>query len=180
LLLGLGGGSIARMFLAWRPSMKIDAVEIDPAVEEIARAYFDVGAFANFQVYIEDAAAYVARAESMYDVIVLDAYTGETLAPQCAVPEFFYAARRRLTGAGVLVVNWMKGDPEGYHNLLANLRDAVGDPWALHGNRSRNTLVFAPVVPSARPDLLARARRVANELPFPSDIVRLAGRLKPG
>src|SRR5512138_2053128 len=54
LMLGLGGGSIARMLLAARPTMTIDAVEIDPAVEEIARKFFQVEAFPNGHLHLED------------------------------------------------------------------------------------------------------------------------------
>jgi hypothetical protein len=39
LILGLGGGSIPRMLLAARPGASVDAVEIDPAIPELARRF---------------------------------------------------------------------------------------------------------------------------------------------
>src|SRR5512139_3899029 len=64
LVLGLGGGSIPRMLLAARPQLEVEAVEIDPAVVELAAAYFDIRRLPRFKVHLEDAAAFLRRCTS--------------------------------------------------------------------------------------------------------------------
>jgi len=179
LRLGLGGGSIFHMLHAARPTAQVDAVEIDPAVPDLARKFFHIGDSPQFRIYVEDAAGYLARCEKKYDIIILDAYLGEILPPQCASPVFFQNARQRLTGEGLLVVNWLRGDPDQYRRVVSNIGSAVGHPWVLHGYRSRNTLLFAPLREHDRKALVAGAEQLERELPFARAVVRLARRLQP-
>ncbi len=178
LILGLGGGSMLRMFRAARPRASIDAVEIDPAIPEIARRFFQVGDSPGFQIYVEDAATYVERCEKEYDLIILDAYAGDSLPVQCSNLEFFARMRRRLSACGVAVINWMPGDHKRYVELLQHVQSTVGQAWSLRGQRSRNTLLFASIVPASRQALVTVAESLALEIPFPNALPRLAHRLR--
>jgi spermidine synthase len=178
LLLGLGGGSIPRMLLAARPEIAIDAVEIDPAVLELARRFFHLDAFPHFRVFLEDAAPFLMRCSEKYDAIILDAYVGETFPNPFATPEFVAAAANCLTRDGILVVNWMSGERTVRHALLANLRRDIGDVWMLAGLQTKNTLLFAARHSFTRPVLVAAAKRLEREIPFTNSLGRLAGRLE--
>ena len=61
LVLGLGGGSIPRMLLAARPQVKVEAVEIDPAVVQLAVRYFDIRSLTRLKIHMEDAAEFLKR-----------------------------------------------------------------------------------------------------------------------
>lgn len=178
LMLGLGGGSIPHMLLAARHAATVDAVEIDPEIPELARKFFQLGTSPRFQVYLEDAAVYLACCAKQYDIIILDAYVGDVLPAQCITREFFANARRRLAKEGVLVINWMRGDPERYRSVLSNVEDSIGPVWVLHCYCSRNTLIFASLREVARRELLAEAGRLERELPFASAVARFARRLQ--
>jgi spermidine synthase len=180
LMLGLGGGSIFHMLRAACPGGLFDAVEIDPAVPELARRYFLLGCSPNLQVHVDDAAAYLRNCVRRYDVIILDAYIGDVLAVQCTTPEFFGDARRALSTDGVLVINWLHSTPGLYRRVLCNARDAIGPVWLLHGYRSRNTLLFSPVQQANREQLTERAARLGSELSYAGNIGRLARHLKLG
>jgi spermidine synthase len=179
LILGLGGGSIPRMLLAARPGAAVDAVEVDPAIPDLARRFFQVAALPRFRVHLEDAAAFMDHCNTRYDVIVVDAYIGEKYPDQCATAEFLTRARDCLTGEGVVVVNWMGGNHAVHQRLLTNIHIVIGDAWQLHGARSRNTLLFAPVRATTRPELLECASRIEREIPFANFLARLAKRLTP-
>ncbi len=179
LILGLGGGSIPRMLHAAVPGASIDAVEIDPAIPELALKYFQTGASQRFRVYVEDAAAYVAHCGLKYDIIILDAYVGEMLPEQCATREFFENTRKRLTERGVLVINWMRSDPLRFRLVMTNTAESVGPCWLLRGYRSRNTLIFSSGRETTRAKLVTEAERLGDQLLFASAIVRLARRIQP-
>lgn len=179
LVLGLGGGSIPRMLLAARPGLRIDAVEIDPVVLEIARRFFGMGESQGLLIHLEDAADYLARCRSRYDVIVLDAYMGETMPVQCTSREFFSDVRRRLSEGGVLAINCMTGDQARYRALLSTVADVVGPVSVLHGRRSHNAVAFAPVNAGDRATLVDEAERLETGLSFPTDLVRMARCLQP-
>lgn len=179
LILGLGGGSIPRMLFAARPDIAIDTVEIDPAVQELARRFFQVAAWPRFQVYLEDAAAFLEHCTAKYDVIMVDAYVGETFPEGCATCEFLSRARGCLNDDGVLVVNWMSGNAGLYQRLLANLDATIGPVWLLAGSKSKNTLLFASIRRSTRQELVTEAGRIEREIPFESSLGRLVQRLRP-
>lgn len=178
LILGLGGGSIPRMLLAARPQIAVEAVEIDPAVVELAARYFDIDTLPRFTVHLEDAAAFLRRCQSRYGVIVVDTYIGEQFPDRCASREFLKDARRCLADDGVLVVNWLNGNTQLQKMLLSNLEECVGFVWQLAGLKSRNLLYFAARVATTRPALMAAAAVIENEIPFENSFKRLVQRLR--
>jgi len=178
LILGLGGGSIPHMLLAARPGASVDAVEIDPEVPELARRFFQLETSPRLQIFLEDAAAYVARCTNQYDVVILDAYVGDMLPAQCTTDEFFSNAHRLLANRGLLIINWMRGDAERFRRVLSSVEGRFGSVWLLNCFRSQNTLLFAPVRDFARQALLAEAGRLEREIPFASGLARVARRLQ--
>ena len=178
LVLGLGGGSIPRMLLAARPQMEIEAVEIDPAVVELAARYFDIRALPRLTIYLDDAAEFLRRCTSQYGIVVVDTYVGERFPDQCATREFIKDVRKCLLDDGVLAVNWLSGDERIRTDLLKNIESIVGAVWQLPGLRTRNLLYFAAVTETTRPAVIGAAAAIEAEVPFENSLKRLAQRLK--
>jgi spermidine synthase len=178
LVLGLGGGSIPRMLLAAIPDLEVDAVEIDPAVVELAAAYFDIFSLPRFSVHVEDAALFLNHCKSRYDIIIVDTYLGELFPEQCASREFLRNAGSCLTGDGVLVVNRLTGNAQGNRNLLMNLQAVIGPVWQLPGLHSHNILYLAAPRENTRPALVAAASALAQAIPFECSLARLIQRLR--
>ncbi len=179
LILGLGGGSIPRMLFAARPCVTIDTVEIDPAVPELARRFFQVEAWPRFKVYLQDAAAFLEQCTARYDVIVVDTYVGEQFPEHCSTREFLGRARACLEDGGVVVVNWMSGNPGLFQRLLGNLDAVIGPVWRLAGSKSKNALLFSTPRVMTRRELTTAAGSVEREIPFECFLGRLVQRLKP-
>ncbi len=76
LLLGLGGGSAARVVRALAPRAQIVGVEIDPAVVRLARRWFDLDAL-GVEVVVADAAAFLARTRRRFDAVLEDVFMGD-------------------------------------------------------------------------------------------------------
>jgi len=105
LIIGLGGGSIAKKTQKEFPSLEIDAVEIDPEVIEIAKRHFDVREGKNLRLHAQDGRLFLTRTQNRYDIIVLDAYYKDTMPFHLTTKEFFELAHRKLTPNGVIVAN---------------------------------------------------------------------------
>ena len=105
LIIGLGGGSMAKKYHREFPELEIDSIEIDPDVTEVARTFFHFQEDARQRVHEGDGRAFLARTEDRFDLILLDAYYADNMPFHLVTREFFDTAREKLTPDGVLVIN---------------------------------------------------------------------------
>lgn len=101
LLLGLGGGALVGRFA--RHGIVTDVLDVDPAMEPIARRYF--GFKPTGGVFLEDGRRYLERGGRAYDLIVYDAFTGDRHPSHLFTVEGLLAAKRRLAPGGVAAFN---------------------------------------------------------------------------
>jgi spermidine synthase len=107
LILGLGGGSAARVVRAIAPAARIVGVELDARVVAAARRHFALDAI-EVEVVRDDAARFLARDRSRYDLVIEDVFIGRgrRLHKPAWLPEPGLAlAARRLRPGGILVCN---------------------------------------------------------------------------
>lgn len=114
LVIGLGGGSIPTALMAAHPDVELDAVELDPAVVEVAANYFDFQTTKNVHVFAEDGVAFVARAaksDEHYDLIVLDAFDESEIPAPLTTAEFVAQLQQLAGERGVVIANSFAGAP---------------------------------------------------------------------
>ena len=96
LMVGLGGGSLAKFVYRRLPEAVTEVLEISPQVVAVARRLFELpAADARLIVRVCDAAEFVAAEGTGYDAILVDGYDGESQVPELASPAFYGACRRR-------------------------------------------------------------------------------------
>lgn len=106
MMIGLGGGSLAKFIRKHRPATRITAVEVSAQVVAAARSHFELPSDDDrLQVRIEDGAAFVPAHPASADVILLDGFDAGNQVENLASLEFYLACRRALKPGGVLVVN---------------------------------------------------------------------------
>jgi len=112
LIVGLGGGAMVHFYEHYDPGVKVDGVEIDPKVVELADKYFDVRTQKNTKIITEDAFKYLKEDTARYDVIYMDAFlkpsesTDATGAPRrLKTTEFYKGLREHLSPDGIVVIN---------------------------------------------------------------------------
>lgn len=108
LIIGQGGGTLPMALREMLPNAKIDVVELDPAVDRIARRFFGYKPDANLRTIIEDGRVYVKRAGRQrmhYDMVMLDAFEAEYIPEHMLTQEFLQEVKAILGPRGVLVSN---------------------------------------------------------------------------
>ncbi len=105
LFIGLGGGSGPKRM--WRdfPSVRFDAVELDPDVVDVAYRFFELPRDERLNVEVEDGRRYLVQNDGPWDAIVIDAFYSDSIPFHLATQEFLELARSRLAPGGVIVTN---------------------------------------------------------------------------
>ena len=173
LMIGLGGGSFTTLLRRMLPGLEIDAVEVDEVVARVARDYFGVREDDAFRIHVSDGLAFLERAGT-YDVIFVDAYSGDGLPAHLSTPAFFSLVRAHLQPAGVAVVN-LALEPEQEAEVVASFTAAFPEPACLPTEDGLNSILFGRAdasLPSAA-ELGARSTGIA----WPFAAAPLAARL---
>ena len=74
LILGLGGGTVAKLAGKYWPKSKITGIEIDPVMVELGKKYLGLK---NTKVIIQDAYEYTKKNKEKYDLVIVDLYIGD-------------------------------------------------------------------------------------------------------
>src|SRR5512139_264878 len=103
-IIGLAGGSIARLYTDLYGPLPIDGIEIDPKIVEVGREYFGMTQ-PNLDVIVGDGRAAIANSAQRYDVIALDAFRVPYIPWHLTTREFMQELRAHLAPDGVIAIN---------------------------------------------------------------------------
>ena len=144
LVLGNGSGTFATQCQKHFGINKIDAVEIDQSITDLAREYFALPEDVN--VYTYDGRAFLNASKDKYNVIMVDAYQDITVPFQMSSKEFFALVKDHLKEDGVLVVNMsMRGKGENTINsyLADTISTLFSEVYTIDVTYSSNRELFA-------------------------------------
>jgi spermidine synthase len=111
LMVGLGGGSMARFIHQRMPGTRVSVVEINPGVVTVARRYFRFPEEdARLEIVIGDGAEAVPRRPASCDVLVVDGFVDGRPAKDLCAQAFYDGAFAALREDGVMVANFMSDD----------------------------------------------------------------------
>ena len=109
LMIGLGGGSMARFCHRHFPASRITVLELSADVIALRDQFLLPPDDARFQVIHADAAEWIAGAAraggACFDVIVADGFDAAGLPPALSSRRFYEDCRRLLASDGVLAAN---------------------------------------------------------------------------
>jgi spermidine synthase len=143
LMIGLGGGSLAKFVHKHMTDARTVVVEISQKVLSVARHLFHLpDDDERLSVVIEDGAAYLPGRQAVADIIMIDAYDGHAQ-PEPLTSKAFYAhAREALKEEGILVVN-LWGSDKNFSTYLSRIEEAFGDlVLCLPTEKRGNIIVF--------------------------------------
>lgn len=187
LILGHGGGSLAKWLAVRWPELELDVVEFDPVVVRMAEEYFSYHAPPRHHVHVRDARVFLNRTNHLYDLIWVDAFARHMIPFHLTTAEFFSELRGHLAPDGVLAVN-LASSGEGGDLLRANavvqtMRQsfpaietfAVKGPWKSVQTRSENLIFFAgaPLAEYSASDVVGKVASLVEQQRLPLEAVAL-------
>ncbi len=176
LALGMGGGSVGSYLRQRLPELRVDYVEIDPVVAELARQFllFDDDAYSR--VHIGDARRFLTASRETWDYIYCDTYIGDSIPFHLTTREFFREVRRHLSAEGVFGINLIDGPRSPFGKaIVATVRTAFPQ-ICLFEVRGGNTLLLATdrADIGGKDELLAIARQLDERWSFDPSLVQMA------
>jgi spermidine synthase len=106
LVIGGGTFNLSNYFLSQYPQLKVDSVEIDKKIAEVAYSYFGYKENARHIIYIEDGRTFVNRSlPNTYDFIVNDAYQDLVPPYHLLTQEAVKQIYKTLHANGIYVIN---------------------------------------------------------------------------
>lgn len=100
--IGLGVGIVPRQFAD--EGVDVDVVEINPRVGDLGEEFFGFKPD-DVKVHIGDGRHFLNASSKSYDVILLDAFLGDSSPSHLMTLECFHSIQERLATDGVLVIN---------------------------------------------------------------------------
>lgn len=157
LVLGLGGGALPHFLLHHYPGARIDVVEKEQAVIDLAHAFFGLPRQERLKILHREAADFLKQApeasgQEGYQVGMVDIFGAGCMAPDLLHPDLYRGLLARLHPRGVLAVNLWSGDQAVYQRALRAVEHGCDGrllllPLGKHGNVI--ALAFAGAVPHA-------------------------------
>ncbi|MEE8137691.1 MAG: fused MFS/spermidine synthase [Thermoanaerobaculia bacterium] len=105
LVLGMGSGSVGSYLQRRLPELRVDYVEIDPAIPELARRFLLFRDNALTRIEIADGRRFLSSSGERWDYIYCDAYIGHAIPFHLTTIEFMRTVREHLTPEGIFGFN---------------------------------------------------------------------------
>lgn len=182
LILGHGGGSIAKWLARYWPELTLDVVEVDPSVVRAAEQYFNYTPPPQHHVYVKDARLFLRTTADQYDVIWVDAFARHLVPFHLTTKEFFAEVRSHLKPDGVLAVNLASSgsgpDRQRSQAVVATMRTSFPliESFAVKGSKGADNLIFfagASAATVRRPEFHDRINRLIAARRMPAETAAL-------
>ena len=183
LVLGMGTGTYAKQCRSYFPGIKVEGVEIDDKITDLAHKYFELDD--DIKVTTYDGRAFLQALNSQrdrrnsavgshdngisdlqYDVIMVDAYQDITIPFQMSTEEFFTLVKKSLKPGGVMVVNMnMHSDKKGSINeyLCDTIASVFGNVYTVKVDGTTNRELFASDLTGMPDRLFSAAQQLEDK-----------------
>lgn len=107
LILGLGGGSAARLVRKYWPEAKITGVDIDPVMVELGEKYLGLDK-AQVEVQVQDALKFVNNyplSAVRYDLVIVDLYVYDKVPAKFETDDFINLILKLQSKGGIVIFN---------------------------------------------------------------------------
>lgn len=144
LFVGLGGGSIPRVMGKYYPGSRIDIVEIDQDVTDVAKRFFFFEPTAMMKVFVMDGRRFLRSCKDYYDIIFLDAYDDRSIPFHLTTKEFFEIVKKRLKPGGLVASNiWGPRADEFYLSEVKTYQQVFPHVYLIDAVLSSNYIIIA-------------------------------------
>ncbi len=103
LILGLGGGTVAKLIRKKWPEAKITGVDMDPIMVELGKKYLGLNE-TGVNIKIADASTYHLKPRTC-DLVIIDLYNGDKFPKKFESENYIQLVRSLLASSGVAIFN---------------------------------------------------------------------------
>lgn len=185
LLLGLGGGTLARFLLRHFPEAQIDVVELRAAVVEVAKEYFRLNVGPPLALHVMDAHQYLeyqtAQMIGAFDLILIDVFDAEGPSVVLDDPDFFMRLSKMMAPRGAMAVNLWSGEGAKWREIQAGIEEHFKGLLAalpVPGRGNRICIALGDAYGKLNPKGLEQQARIL-ERRLGIEFIRLFERLEP-
>ena len=139
-LIGLGGGYVPTVFNLHLPAVRLDTIEIDPLVYQLARQHFSLKTTAMQTMTINDGRQYLKKTDRRYDQIWIDAFHTDYIPIHLTTKEFLQLAKSRLTKNGIMLQN-VHNSNKLFDAHVATFRSVFARVIVFNGLNSGNSII---------------------------------------
>jgi len=169
LIIGLGGGTMSNTLHQLLPHAEIENIEIDPAVVNVARKYFNFVENKQVTSQIKDGRIFIKRAllkKQQYDWIILDAFNGDYIPEHLMTKEFLSETKALLSEQGVITANTFSTSRL-YDYESATYQAVFDDFFQVKNRKNENRIILATKYP------------LPNKAAFKTNLTQLNDKLTP-
>jgi len=164
-MIGLGGGSLAKFCYRYLPRARIQVAEINPHVIALRKQFHVPPDDDRFRVVRADGAQYVRYRSTRCDVLMVDAFDNQGLPSRLCSQRFYDDCFEMLQPDGIMVVNLHHGDAR-YDIHFDRIRRSFNDSvLVVDDGELSNVIVFACKglnFKQIRPGVVRPARNLDN------------------
>lgn len=145
LILGLAGGTIAKLLTKRFGLIAIDGVEIDPLMVELGQKYLDFTE-TNVNIIIADAKKFIKEARFKYDLVCVDLFAHGVVAVGTESKVFFEDIKNLLNPSGIVAINKIFSNNQELSNYVDFIHETYNrtDILLVRGSiRTDNVIVYA-------------------------------------
>lgn len=143
-MIGLGGGSLAKFCYRHLPNSIITVAEIDQQVIDLRDEFFVPKDDERFSVTCVDGAEFVRRANTEFDVLLVDGFDNSGQPPQLCSHRFYQDCYKALAPDGLMVANLLGGDLWQTDIYIDRMQSSFGDSViTINALDSLNMIAFA-------------------------------------
>ena len=144
LMIGLGGGSLAKFIYHHMPDTRMTIIETNPQVIAAAFQFFELPEEnERFEIITAEGDQYIAEKPNTADIIIVDGFDDDYQVPSLCSQEFYNQTRQSLNRNGILVTNLLSRDKQ-LKTYLQRLENSFnGHIIAMMAEIMGNLIVFA-------------------------------------
>ena len=143
LMIGLGGGSLAKFCRRHLPEASMRVVEINPHVIALRDAFSVPPDDARFQVTLADGARFVRETDDRFGVLMVDAFDSQGMPAALGSRRFYDDCLDVLQPGGLMVVNLHAGHPHFLVYLDRICRSFGENVLRVDDKDGSNSVIFA-------------------------------------
>jgi spermidine synthase len=143
LMIGLGGGAMLKYLHQHLPEVDITTVEISQSVIDLRHDFCLPDESERQRIVCADGARFVAKPPRLYDVILVDGFSGQGLPEALCSRSFYQHCRSALAPHGLMVAN-VQADTQQTQGILKRIDKAFeGCLIAVESDEGGNQIVTA-------------------------------------